>query len=91
MFEFLLGESARLEVEVTDLLGEFIDPAAVVLRVIDPLGLETQPTVEKTATGRYAATVQLNQPGLWYWRWQTALPDVSATEGSLTVLRSRFA
>ena len=91
MSEFLFGESARLEVEITDPLGAPIDPAAVVLRVLDPAGTETQPAVEKTATGRYAATVQLSQPGVWYWRWQTALPDVSASEGSLTVLRSRFA
>lgn len=50
--------------------GTLIDPSAVAFTVQDPSGVQTSPAVTNTSVGVYAATINFDEAGIWYWRWE---------------------
>ena len=98
MFEpddWLVGQSARLSIELQDSDGVAVDAAAVRFKAINPDGAALPAVtlgahgISKTATGAYHYDLLLTQPGTWYWRWETDTP-ATAAEGHLNVNASRF-
>ena len=70
--------SAVFKSEVT---GTFTDPTTVVVRVRDPIGVETTPTpIIHEGTGLYNITIDPEVPGIWVYRWEGAGAVVAVDE-----------
>ena len=88
---WLIGETARLSVAITDAAGAAADPGALRLKTKDPAGTVQTYTygvsgeVVKDAVGSYRADILLATAGRWAWRWETDAPNAGATEGGLSV------
>lgn len=66
-----VGQVATLTWSPTDVNGNFANPTTVTLKVRDPLGNVTTPTVTTSTTPppTYTATVTLNSQGEWQYAW----------------------
>ena len=90
---FLVGQAARLDVLVTNVDGQAIDPSLITLLILSPNGSPSEaPPAEivKESTGAYHYDLTLNKPGRWYYRWETGAPAIGAAEGQINVQPSRF-
>ena len=93
---FLRGEAARVSVVISGPDGAHADPISLTLRTISPQGAATtlrypdDAAIVRDALGHYHADIVLDQPGTWYWRWQSGHPSIGVAEGRITVQPSRF-
>ena len=67
------------------------NPSAVVLRIRDPLNVETRPTVTNVALGTYSAIVTPTSSGIWHSRWEGTGAVMAAIENKFEVEPSAFA
>ncbi len=94
MSDWLIGQAARISVEVKEFGGTLADPGALRLKVKPPTGAlqtfayGTDAALVMDATGQYHVDLTLNQSGPWSWRWECDAPNAGAVEGSLQVRKS---
>ncbi len=97
--DYLVGETARLSVAITDSTAAPAapaDPGVLRLKVKSPNNQVQTYTygasgeVIRDATGLFHADILLNAPGTWAWRWETDAPNAGADEGTLAVRPTRF-
>ena len=69
----------------TDADGALADPTTVVVTVQAPDGTQTTPSTTKEAVGRYSATVEPDQAGVWAYRWVGTGAVAAAEEGQFFV------
>lgn len=92
---WLIGETARLSVAITDAANAPADPGALRLKVKNPVGTVQTYTygvsgeVVRDSAGAYHADILLATDGHWAWRWETDAPNAGAVEGALSVDKSR--
>lgn len=88
MGRYVKGEEVRLSGSFT--VGAVLtDPGVVTLKVRDPEGTQTTPTVTRAGTGLYYADVTPALEGLYHYRFEGTSPAKGAAEGKLEV-RSDF-
>lgn len=81
-----LGESRILEGTFLDEAGALSDPTTAELVLTDPLGAETtiaQGSLTHVSTGVFRFTVEFDQVGTWFYRWNG---EGAVDEGSTTSL-----
>lgn len=96
--EWIVGQSARITVAITDAAEIAVDPGALRLKVKPPTGAALRTydygasaEIVKDADGQYHADIVLDAAGTWSWRWEgTAAPHVGVGEGMLTVIKGRL-
>lgn len=89
--DWIIGETARLDVQLTDAAGIPVDAADIVLKIKPPgAAIITVGAPTRTAAGTYHHDLQLDKQGAWYYRWESATPLPAVAEGSFTVQPSRF-
>lgn len=95
-YSFALGKVARVPFEVTDLAGNFVDPAQVRCKVRAPGQAITtyvfpaDPEIVKDSTGKYRIDVYLDEPGEWRVRWEGRNTNRTADEVSIHAVKSAF-
>lgn len=93
-----IGQSLRLVGKFTDYDGTAASPTTAVLRVLDPSGNESTPSVtantnpetEAGETGTYYGEVIPDESGRWRWRWEGDGTIEATDEGSFFVEESEF-
>jgi len=76
--------------------GAAVDPTDVYFQVKDPSGNITtyhygvDPEVAKLAVGQYTATVNIDEAGIWYYRWYSTGIGMAAGENVFNVKSSEF-
>ncbi len=91
---WLIGQTARLSVAITDAAAAAADPATLRLKTKTPAGVIATYTygvggeIVKDAVGAYHADIALSESGRWIWRWETDAPNAGADQGALTVQAS---
>lgn len=91
--DYLVGETARISLVLTDLAGVAVDPGVLRLKYKDPAGalttwLVAAGQVVKDSVGNYHADLPLPTAGAWRYRWEADAPNAGAVEGVLAVRRS---
>lgn len=74
--------------------GNPVDPTAVVCRVTDPTGVETDysgGSITKASVGNYNFSFAVYTSGVWKYRWEGTGSVVAAQEGAFKVDVSGFA
>lgn len=94
MSDWLIGQAARISVDVKDFGGALADPGALRLKVKPPTGVlqtfvyGTDIALVKDATGKYHLDLTLDADGAWAYRWECDAPNAGAIEGTLQVRKS---
>ena len=94
--DYLVGEVARIDLDVTTPDGEAVDPGGLTLKLKPPQAAVVTHTygagtdIVRDALGKFHADIQLTAAGIWAWRWDLAAPNAGAIEGTLIVQPSRF-
>lgn len=92
--QYIIGETGRISVSITDLLNVAADPGALRLKVKAPSGTVTtyvygaSGELVKDSVGHYHADILLDAAGIWAWRWESDVPNAGASEGTLNVRKS---
>ncbi len=81
-----VGDAPTVYVEWRNVAGA-LTATVTTLTVTKPDGTTTTPSVSSPSTGRYEATVTVDQPGAWSYRWVTADVLTGAEKGWLYVQR----
>lgn len=91
------GTPIRLTNAYTDDAGDYVDPATVTIKTMDPFGREasyvygTNAEMGRTASGRYYADITPDRGGLWHYRWiATGTGTTITNEGTVQVQYSPF-
>ena len=93
-----IGQALRLHVKYTDYDGDPAAPTVSVLRILDPSGTETTPTVtrntdpetEAPETGTDYGDVIPTMAGEWTYRWEGDGAVEATAEGAFFVASSAF-
>jgi hypothetical protein len=88
--QFVKGEVAHLTLEVTNLLGAFVDPAALTLTVLKPDATTTTLATARDSVGKYSADLPLDLSGAYSYRWQSSGTNQGVGEGSFFVRAQQF-
>lgn len=80
-----VGDSQSVRYEARDADGTLTN-ATVVLTVRDPDDVLTTPTVSHPSTGIYTSTFDLDESGLWRWRWDVTGTIVDKGYGEVDVV-----
>lgn len=94
MSDWLIGQAARISVDVKDFGGTLADPGALRLKVKPPTSelqtfvYGTDAALVKDAVGKYHVDLTLNASGAWAYRWECDAPNAGAIEGALQVRKS---
>jgi len=89
-----IGDSVRLKATFT--VSEVnTDPTTITLKVKTPSGVTTSYTyaggqVTKQETGIYYKDINLDDDGMWYYRWEGTGTVIASEEHSLKVDPSEF-
>lgn len=87
---FCLGETIRIALQVTDMLGNEVDPPQITLRIKRPGQSPVSVVPTRAQTGQYFADLLLDQKGHWYFHAESTVPHPAVYEGHFTVTHSRF-
>lgn len=88
---WIIGDTARLTLNLTDANGIAVEPQSLVLKIKPPVGAPlTINAPTKVANGLYQHDLALSQKGHWYYRWESTAPIPAIAEGAITVSPSRF-
>jgi hypothetical protein len=93
-----VGDGVELVATLLNVAGQLVDPPTVRCRVRDPGGTVTTYTygvdmaLIRDGPGTYRLRIAVQQPGYWWYRWETAdeYGPLGAKEGVIEVARSRF-
>lgn len=86
-----LGTAIVLTGTFADPSNNPADPGSVILRVLDPTGVETVATPTKVSVGVYQYPIDLSVPGVWFYRFEGTAPVDTAMEANFVVASSQFA
>ena len=84
MATYDIGDKVTCTATFTDTSGGTVGPSAVAFSYKDPRGTSGTASVSGTA-GVYTATVELDYPGIWRYRFAGTGSYVAAEEGSFKV------
>lgn len=93
MNSYDVGNLVEVDAEFEDLEGGPINPNDVICLVQDPAGDETvidTADLGNPEVGRWTHEIDLDQSGIWYYRFNGADTPQAAKEGWLYVKRSQF-
>jgi hypothetical protein len=91
---WIVGQVARLPLQVLDNASLPVDPGAVLLKLKVPAGTVTTytygagPEIVRDAAGAYHADLVLSAAGVWTYRWELGAPNAGAAEGVIRVNKS---
>jgi hypothetical protein len=92
--KYLVGQSVRLTLNLTDINNAAADPGALRLKLRSPAGtlIEYQYGVSgvvlRDGVGVFHADIPLQEPGHYLWRWESDAPNAGASEGVIAVSKS---
>lgn len=92
---YILGEVARISLDIADINGAAVDPGTLLLKVRAPSGTVVTYTngssveLVRDSLGNYHTDLPLNAAGQWAYRWELTAPNAGAAEGVLIVQKSR--
>ena len=91
MTDFMVGDVARLSVEITNISGALADPSTISLYVKPPSSSAESHTsdIVKHAVGKYHFDLPLDVAGSYGYRWQTTGANQGVSEGGLYVYPQR--
>jgi hypothetical protein len=90
------GDQVRVSATFKNIAGTATDPTTVVAKIKDPSGnvstytYGTDAELIKDATGMYHIDVDIDERGLWYYRWEATGAVKTAEESTFTVRQSQF-
>lgn len=92
MINFIVGDMARLGLDVSDVSGALADPSSISLRVRSPVGVVTTLTGElvKDAVGKYHFDLALDENGYYQYQWVCTGQNRGVTEGGFLVAPKSF-
>lgn len=77
MSDPIIGSTVTIQATFKDINGALVDPV-VTLTVNDPSGDVTTPAPTNPSVGVYQHELDLNEAGIWKWRWEG-----DSTEGNV--------
>lgn len=90
------GDEVRCEVEFTDVDDAPTDPDSVFCKVKNPLGVitsfqyVTDPELVKVTTGNYYLDVDVDEVGMWYYRFYSTGNGKAAGEKRFKARETQF-
>jgi hypothetical protein len=98
LYSYDIGDAVELCATLQNVAGQLVDPPTVRCLVRDPGGTVTTYTygvdmaLIRDGPGAYCVRIAVQQPGYWWYRWETAdeYGPLGATEGVIEVMRSQF-
>ena len=93
---YLIGETARISVSISDVVNVAADPGALRLKVKAPSGTVTtyiygtSGELVQDSVGHYHADILLDAAGNWAWRWETDAPNAGAAQGKIIASSSNI-
>lgn len=93
--EYYKGEDVRVRAVFRDEAGTLTDPSTITLQVKDPGGTTDSytyagGTITREATGIYYKVIDVDDDGVWYYRFSSTGTPKAAREKSFTVLPTEF-
>jgi hypothetical protein len=89
--KFTVGDGFTATVEVRNPQTKtLVDPDDIVLRLLDPLNVETAITPVRLDTGIYEASGVFDSPGTWYRQWKVTGSTEGVEEDAIVVEPSHF-
>jgi hypothetical protein len=91
-----VGDEVRVTGTFTDSAGTEQDPNAVFFQYEDPSGTVTalaypaDAALVKDDTGIYHVDIDVDEAGMWHWRWYSTGVGQAADEGQFLAEDSRF-
>lgn len=87
---FCIGETVRIALQVTDILGEEVDPPQITLLIKRPGESAFLVTLLRAQKGQYFVDLLLDKKGHWYFHAESTAPSPAVSEGHFFVNPSRF-
>ena len=87
------GNAVTLTATLTNAAGAFLTPSAVTLRVLDPLGNETDTLLSSltvVSSGVYSFTLTAITAGIWSYRWESTGTVIAAKDVTFLVTPTIF-
>lgn len=86
-----VGTMARLST-IVSIAGLLTDPYDLILRVKNPAGTETFPSLSSTGVGTFAGDFRVDYAGQWRFKWVASSPSgpTAIREGSFIVRKSAY-
>lgn len=84
-----LGTVFLSESTFYDTNNDLIDPLTITFKYKKPDGVIGSSAGSYVSAGKYTASILLNQPGIWYCRWEGTGPAASANEFAIRVIDTR--
>ena len=90
------GDKVRFTAVFKNIAEELTDPTTVTVKIKDPSGNSstyvygTDLEVVKDSTGTYHIDMDIDETGIWHYRWEGAGVIKTAEESSFTVRTSEF-
>ena len=91
-----VGNTILLSVSFTDpISGSPVAPSVVTLRVMNPLGVETDyqagsPGFSNPSLGNYSGLVFADLTGVWAYRWEASGSILAAADGQFQMVPTPF-
>lgn len=90
MTDFMIGDVARLSVEISNVDGALADPTTISIYIKSPSAAGvTFTNVTKDAVGKYHFDLPLDSAGSYGYRWQSSGENQGISEGGLYVYPQR--
>lgn len=90
MNSYFIGQAVELRVEFRDADDALADPTTVTAKVRDPAGTVTALSHSHDDTGLYSASVTVDAPGVWWYRFAGTGDVIAAAEAEFEVAHTRF-
>lgn len=96
MNSYDVGDEVRCTGTFTDSGGSVQDPTAVFFKYEDPSGAVTtkqyvtDPEVVRDSVGVYHLDIDVDEAGMWWWRWYSTGSGQAADEDQFLAEDSRF-
>jgi hypothetical protein len=92
----VMGSVVRIQVEIKDDDGTYVDPSTLVFKLLAPSGALTTYTYPASiqlvndSDGIYHVNYNVDEPGIWTYRFESTGPGEGASEDTFEVARSSF-
>ena len=85
MTSFIVGDVARISVEVRDILGVLANPTTIVVQIKPPGGATAELTPVNDAVGKYHYDLSLDLAGTYGVRWASTGVNQGAARSEIIV------
>lgn len=91
-----VGSVERIQVDIKDDDGTYVDPSTLVFKILSPSGVLTTYTypasiqIVNDSDGIYHVNYKVDESGSWTYRWESTGPGEGAIEDTFQVARSSF-